>query len=232
MPLRDWEQYFKPQLRSSGQKLIQQDKLAVRSPSDTEILAYFRGSAGTKASLKCQSVADSEIIATCSCPQSKKGSFCKHLWALLIFAHEKHPDFFEGKTEMRLRATELPEAQQEDEESEPSEFAKQQKQKQADYRKQQYQQQKQRLKTFNQARKSNSKLNARVGVGNFSEEVEIALEYFLKNGFSLRDSLSKAEVSAAMKKLARVFHPDLGGSHEEILELNKYAEILSKAAKT
>ncbi len=53
-------------------------------------------------------------------------------------------------------------------------------------------------------------------------------KYFSENGFELRNSMTKENVSQAMKKLSRIFHPDKGGTHEEFTELNKNAEILTK----
>jgi cellulose synthase/poly-beta-1,6-N-acetylglucosamine synthase-like glycosyltransferase len=47
--------------------------------------------------------------------------------------------------------------------------------------------------------------------------IENAFEYFLQNGFDLKISFNEESISRARKKLSRVFHPDIIGTHEEIL---------------
>ena len=65
----------------------------------------------------------------------------------------------------------------------------------------------------------------------YPRDVDRALTYFTTNGIELRTCLNKESVSSAKKSLARVFHPDFGGSHHEIIELNKYAAILENYIK-
>ena len=56
--------------------------------------------------------------------------------------------------------------------------------------------------------------------------VKSALAYFNLNGFVLEESLDEDSINLARKKLSRVFHPDVGGTHAEILELNNNFDIL------
>ena len=234
MSVQNWEHFFKPEVRSSGRTLFSQGKVSLQQPSDTEIVAFIRISSPLKVSLKTKSIESSTVFADCNCPAGKKDLFCKHIWAALLATEEKNPDFFEDKTEIEkmeshLKATTFkpkPTAQSQAYEDKQAAFKEkqtaykeQQKEKQSLYRKIQYQKQKLRQKSFKN-KKSMPEPNE------FPSTVEKALDYFSQNGFELRESMNKDLVSAAKKKLARIFHPDLGGSHEEILDLNKYSDIL------
>jgi hypothetical protein len=220
------EHFFKPEARASGRSLVTQGKVSFQRPSDTEIVSYIRASTSFKVSLKSPSVSDSTINVDCTCPQSKKGQFCKHIWATLLAVEAKDADFFDSKTEIEKRTagsieketkSKLTDAQVESR----SAFAK----KQADYRKEQYQKQKQRQKDFKNSKKEST------DQPQLPTDVERALQFFLDNGFPLRESLSKSAVNLAMKKLARIFHPDVGGSHQEIVALNLHTDILIEFAK-
>lgn len=224
MSLSQWEHFFKPEVRNSGLAIVRKNKISIRQPSDTEINSITPGASSFRTTLKCTHVASPMILANCNCSHGQKGLLCKHIWAIIVIAIEKNSDFFEGKTELisaGASSEQIQHKQKSIKKADPETKAKQ-----AEYRKQQYQKQKLRLKEL-----KNSK-NPKLASETFPDDVEEALEYFLKNGFPLRDSLTKADVAAAMKKLARVFHPDLGGSHEEILELNEYSEILTRFARS
>lgn len=214
-----WEPYFKPEARNKGEALIGTSKINLSSASDTEIQCYIRTSTSFKVVFRTGSISDPLLSAQCTCPQSKK-QFCKHMWAALLTLEEKNPDFLEAKEELELSAgadlgakTQAHEAY---------------KQKQSDYRKQQYQIQKERskerVKAFKNSFKDSKKQEATAS--HFPAHIENALDYFSNNGFPMNDSLSVENVSLARKKLAKVFHPDRGGSHDEILELNRNAETL------
>ena len=236
--INQWEHYFKPEVRSSGWGLVLKEQVSVRQPSDTELVAFLRVSGGVKVHLKLIRVDSTEVKATCTCPLFKKGQYCKHIWATLLESSQKNPDFFEDKNKLSItepqglskaivdskgRAAENTiSAAAQDRDIQKAEKHKQKLEAQSLFRKLQYQKQKLRLKKMKLAKKN------LVPEAEFPIFVEEALNYFLKNGFDLRASLTKESVNFAKKKLARVFHPDLGGSHQEILELNSYAEILSK----
>lgn len=224
MSIHAWEHFFKPEVRSSGRIFVTKGKVSQSQPSDTEIQTYIRASTSFKVIFKSDSVGSKTLTVDCTCPQSKKGQFCKHIWAALLTVDKENPDFLESKTELqkKIQSSSEPAKTKQSQSQAHADSQAAYKLKQADYRKEQYQKQKQRLKD-----QKRSKKNA-PDSAEFPPAVELALKYFLENGFPLRDSLNKASVGTAMKKLARVFHPDVGGSHSEILELNKFADILVK----
>jgi hypothetical protein len=227
MSVQKWEHFFKPEVRSSGHSLFVQGKVSINQPSDTEIVVYIRLSSPFKVVFKSNSVASPTVLVDCNCPSGKKGLFCKHIWAGLLATEKNNSDFFDGKNEIEkgpalLKSTEK---------TKPSEVAEARelaqavfKEKQVLYRKIQYQKQKLRQKEFKL--KKNQATEVR-----FPNDVERALTFFSENGFELKDSMNKESIGSAKKTLSRVFHPDAGGSHVEILELNKYAEVLERYLK-
>lgn len=210
MSVQNWEHYFKPEVRSSGRALFAQDKVSIAQPSDTEIIAYIRTSSPLKVSLKTKSISSDTVFADCNCPASKKDLFCKHIWAALLATEQKNPDFFEEKTDIEKATTT----------DKQSTYKDQQKEKQSLYRKIQYQKQKLRMSDYKKKKKESSVQSE------FPRDVEKALNFFSQNGFELRESMNKEILATAKKKLARIFHPDHGGTHEEILELNRCSDIL------
>lgn len=236
--INQWEHYFKPEVRSSGRMLVSKGQVSLKQPSDTELVAFLKVSGGVKVHLKLSRVDSPEVKADCTCPLFKKGQFCKHLWGTLVEAQQKNPDFFEGKIELSIqefqfstkasvdssdRASDLRASPADQERAlKNAERHQQTLEAQSLYRKLQYQKQKLRLKKLKLAKEPQAL------VPEFPDFVEEALQYFMQNGFDLRATLTKDSVNFAKKKLARVFHPDLGGSHQEILDLNKFAEVLSK----
>jgi uncharacterized Zn finger protein len=225
MAMEKWVDFFKSEVRSAGQAFVNKGQVALMRPSDTELQAYIRTSTSFKVQFRSPSIESPLVTATCNCTQGKKGNFCKHIWATMVVVEEKNPDFFSCKTELTTSHTaSAPEAAQR-----PNLSQKQidsqaaYKLKQADYRKQQYQRQKERAQKF---KKNKSPKTPMAPL--FPDTVAEALRYFSENGFVLADSLSADSVGLARKKLARVFHPDLGGSHDEILQLNRFTEILIK----
>ncbi len=235
MSIEEWEHYFKPEVRSSGRRYFTAGNVSVSQPSDTEILAYIRGSSSFKVSFKSPSMQSKLITVDCNCPPSKRGQLCKHIWATLLSVKDKKPDFLDGKEEIKKKADHEPaEANSFQKPTKPLPNLQQRpmsdsqvksktsfKAKQNDYRKQQYQKQKQRLKDRKQANKKTVSQGPVI-----PENVQAALVFFSENGFPM-DNPPKAEaIQTAKKKLARIFHPDIGGSHAEILELNKNSEAL------
>ena len=235
MSIEEWEHYFKPEVRSSGRKYFTAGNVSVSQPSDTEILAYIRGSSSFKVSFKSASMESKLITVDCNCPLSKRGQLCKHIWATLLSVEDKKPDFLDGKEEIEKKTDDEPPATSSFQKSaksspkfqtKPMSEAQVQseanfKAKQDDYRKQQYQKQKQRIKDQKQAKQKTVSQGPVI-----PENVQTALKFFSENGFPM-DSPPKVEaIQTAKKKLARIFHPDIGGSHAEILELNKSSEAL------
>ena len=234
MSIDRWEPYFKPEVRNAGRTLVGKGVVALSRGSDTETQCYIRGTSSFRVNFRSPAIDDPKITATCTCPQSKK-SFCKHMWAAFIEIDEKTPDFLEDKTEL-LSADEAGEsdtaavAKKPMSESQLAYQAKReevqaaQKERQAVYRKQSYQKQKDRLNEKKGISKKGA--SSRHSSPAFSDDVEEALKYFSENGFELKETMTSEAIASARKILARVFHPDKGGSHDEILELNKNADLL------
>jgi hypothetical protein len=224
MGLINWEPFFKPEVRNAGRALVVKGLVALMRPSDTEQQAYIRSSSPLKVQFKTPSIDSPLLTAICTCPKAKKEQLCKHMWATLILIEEKNPDFFTAKTDLQAGVIDSVTTQAADKISQKqTESQAAYKIKQAEYRKQQYHLQKQRSQKFKSAQKAKGE-----AVTIFPREVESALQYFSQNGFSLQDSLNAEAIGMARKKLARVFHPDHGGSHDEIVELNQFTEILMR----
>lgn len=228
MELEIWEHFFKPEVRNSGRTLVAKEQVRLGRPSDTELVSYVRGSTNFKVIFRSDSIDSPNINATCTCPLAQKGQSCKHMWAVLSEVAEKYPDFLFNKTEFLasseggITSRDKPKISQDSADKQEA-----YKRKQADYRKQQYQLQKQRK----QGLKKSGRLKQPI-VPEFPDAVAIALDYFSENGLPLQESLNVESISNARKKLARVFHPDRGGSHEEIVELNLHTDVLLKYSES
>lgn len=197
---------FRPEERSKGSELVRKDLVVISSASDTHVKAFVKASSAAKVTLLAEEVAGSSFSAECSCPAGRKGTLCRHIWAVLLKLETKQSDFLEGKVQIEGG-----------EPAAPSPAAI----KQSEYKKQQYEKQKARAKEIRREKKeaaSGSQVT-------FPEPVQEALDYFRVNGFPLNPPDSEG-LQNAKKLLARVFHPDKGGSHEEILELNANFEIV------
>ena len=211
-------QYFKPALQSGGQAL--QAKVKLSRPSDTEITAFVNSSASLRVSLKCQSLQSDELIFNCNCPVFQKRQICKHLWAVLLTVESCYPDFLEEKTRIQLGEAHLAPLKKSSDSQ--VEFKEELKRKQTEYRKLQYEKQK-ILKKESKQSKRKSKFPPQP---EFSLAVQQALSFFSQNGFPISFPLIAEDIRFAKNKLARVFHPDVGGSHEEILALNLNFKVL------
>ncbi len=220
MSMQQWENFFKPETRNSGLALVKKDKVSLAYTGDTEVQAFVKSTSVVKIIFKVASMASTTINVHCNCPQSSRGQFCKHIWATLLVINQKKPDFLDSKKSLE-KTTQIIGVKTEIQQLKKENY----KLKQADYRKEQYQKQKQRLKDFKKSKNQNLEDNS------YPPAIESALKYFLENGFALRESPNEESINTAKKKLSRVFHPDLGGSHSEILELNKQAEVLLKFFK-
>jgi hypothetical protein len=222
MAIETWEHFFKPEVRNAGQAFVGKGQVALMRPTDTELQAYIRTSTSFKVQFKSPSIDSPLLTALCNCPQGKKGSLCKHIWATLVVVEDKNPDFFSGKTDLLPAAgSSGPEASRPKLSQTQIDSQAAYKAKQAEYRKQQYQLQKERAQKFKKTKSSKQPMAPL-----FPNNVVEALRYFSENGFVLEGSLNSESVGLARKKLARVFHPDLGGSHDEILQLNRFTDVL------
>lgn len=227
--METWDSFFKPEVRNAGGKLVDKGIVQMARGSDTEIQCYIRSSPPLKVSFSMESFDSSEIQASCSCPSFKKGQLCKHIWAALSTLNDSNPDFLQGKTDIAAKSTaaqatssaKTESPQQAEQKIKREQYAASQKERQNAYRKEQYQKQKAKL----DAKKG--KVSKKVSsTPDFPEDVQAALQYFSENGFELSEDLTSESISLARKQLSRIFHPDKGGSHSEITELNAYTETL------
>ena len=209
-----YESFFKPETRKSAKVFIDKDKVSLTQASDTRIQAYVRTSTSYKVNFYSESIASENFTADCSCSSAIKGSLCKHIYATLLVVEKKHPDFLDSKESISMRISES---------SKEQKTTISFKEKQNDYRKLQYQKQKLKLKQKKIEEKANVRKSERAS---FSKAVEEALAFFADNGFPMKDPLDEEDLKLAKKKLARVFHPDRGGTHEEAVLLHQYFDLL------
>lgn len=221
-----FEQFFKPEARSSGADFVRKGAVRLGMSSDTEIQAFIKVSSGIKVTFTAEDIADEKFFADCSCPAAGKGILCKHIWATLMEVSEKFSDFLDSKIEIEKgsRAGSKGAA--------PAEAKAALKEKQSSFRKEQYQKQKARAKepkegsrpTFQAAPKKTSRHAP--AAPSYPDDVAAALRYFDDNGFPLGEPIDPELLRDAKKKLARLMHPDSGGTHEEFLVFNSQLEVI------
>ena len=197
----NWPSFFKPEVRNRGQRLFAAQVVSTSAPSDTEVSGFVKG---YKVKLRSESVTSPQIKVQCSCAKN----MCQHAWATILQATQKHPDFFYQKSDLEM----------DDRVSAASTQKQDLRDRQNAYRKEQYQKIKQKIKA--------QKLVKMQLPPTYPEAVEKALQYFSDNGFTFENPKDLEVIQTAKKKLARIFHPDLGGSHEEIIQLNQNTEVL------
>lgn len=217
--IQSWEHFFKPEVRAQGQRIFTSRKVSSRQLSDTEVQAFVKDTSGFKVQCKSLNVESPILNVSCSCPLFQRGQLCKHIWATLLKIEETHSDILEDKKELQ-RVDDPQDSPQKTKEKKAktaaqSEFEAVYKEKQKAYRKQVYEKQKQKAKALKTSRRSLPQTEE------YPLPVQKALDYFSENGFPMDQSLTQESLALAKKKLSKVFHPDLGGSHDEILELNR-----------
>lgn len=205
-----FEHFFKPEAKRSGADYFSKDKVILSNKSDTFIQGYIKGVAVGRVTLSSASIESNTINANCACPTSSKGQLCKHIWAVLLSAEAISSDFLTSKTNIEKISKVSPKHNA-------------YKEKQANYKKLQYQKQKLYVKKL-KLDKENKKLQE--DAPRLPDNAENALAFFYKNGFIIERPIKEEDLNNARKKLARIFHPDVGGSHEEIVILNENYDIL------
>lgn len=216
MLAKELSEYFKPETRKAGEDLFRKDLVFLSIAADTQVQALVKSGSGARVSLKSKAISAPEIEARCCCPAFAKGTLCKHIWATLLAVEKKHPDFLESKAQIAAIAVE----------ETPATSAR--KAKQSEFKKAQSARLKERNKQQRQEKKSEKRATSRFQTS-FPPEIQSALDYFDQNGFPLKDSLDEESIQLAKKKLSRIFHPDRGGTHDEIVTLNRHAEVLLKS---
>lgn len=203
--------FFGHQERSKGAEIARKDLVLISSASDTDVRALIKGSQACRVTLCADDVAATSFSCVCTCPQSRKGDLCKHAWAVLLKLAENKADFLEGKREAIASAVAMATPSNE------ARLAKQNEYKNA---------QKVKLKERNKQIRESKKAEKRGPSFRYPAPVQESLDYFTTNGFSF-DDLDLASLQNARKLLSRVFHPDKGGTHDEVLELNAHFERLA-----
>jgi hypothetical protein len=209
--------FFKAEVKASGRRLLAEDKISITGGSDTTLLVYVRASPPLRVLLESEGVDQESFTAGCSCPMGKKAQFCKHVWGALLGAELKFPDFLAAKRSIGKPAIDL------SQESSTDSYAETAKLRASEYRKAQYQKSKAQAKNLKKERKARDDAPS---IDSYPEDVAAALSYFLENGFPMESGPSEEIASEAKRKLSRIFHPDKGGTHAEILELNQNCEII------
>ncbi len=210
-------EYFKPEHLKAGEQYFRKDLVYLSIAADTQTQALVKAGTGARVFLSTSSISSPEIFARCSCPTFAKEILCKHIWATLLAVQKKHPDFLDSKKSIEAaEITESPETLK-------------RKAQQADFKKAQSARLKERNQKLRLEKKKQKRASKEVEP-TYSPAVQAALDYFDENGFPLKNDLRLESIQSAKKKLARIFHPDLGGSHEEIVILNRHSDALLKIA--
>jgi len=212
--MSDLSSFFGQQERSKGADLVRKDLVVISSASDTNVSAFVKGSSACRVALTADQVAAAALSSNCTCPQARKGNLCKHVWAVLLQLEEKGADFLAGKTEVLAPG----------ERSSPADDAR--RANAEEYKNQQ----RQKIKDRNKGIRLQKKRTERGPQLKYPTAVQESLDYFSANGFPLAE-LDMTTLQSARRLLSRVFHPDKGGTHEEILELNIHFERLEDHLK-
>jgi hypothetical protein len=203
--------YFKSEIKVSGAQEFSKGTVFISNYSDTQIQATMKSMIPIRISLRSDSISDPTFSASCNCNVFTKGNLCKHIWAVLLTAEIKHPDFLDSKTDIEMKQATV----------DPKNSAFKEKQK--EFKKSQYEKQKQRLKDKKTELKQK---NSETPSEQYPEDIQSALQFFSDNGFDLNESSTPEDLNKAKKTLYRVFHPDKGGSHDEAVVLNENYDIL------
>jgi hypothetical protein len=204
--------FFKPEVRSQGAESAKKGTVVLSLVSDTRVEGHARGTTPAKIVFSADSIASAVFTVSCTCAASSRGQLCRHVWAALLLVESRHPDFLDSKRDLEKDDSLTEKAQ-----AKP----KARSEAQSEYRKKQYARIKEQKKASRQASRK-----AAIHVPEYPPQIEMALAYFAENGFPVEGEISLEYLSVAKKKLSRVFHPDKGGSHEEMLALNRNFDVL------
>ncbi len=208
--------HFKPEIKTSGAKLIAHGKIAIQSSSDSEAQAYVRMAPPSKVRLCASAIGSGLVLAQCSCPMARKSQFCKHVWATLLIVEQRAPDFLRDKQSLEKPAVLA-------EDSKRVEINA----RAVEYRKIQYQRQKLHAKELKSRRRApKASIEPAAVHASLPAEIVAALSYFSQNGFPMPLGPTESIVGEAKRKLSRVFHPDWGGTNEEAVELNRNCDLI------
>lgn len=199
--------HFKPEIQKRGREDFAKGLAFITNASDTQVQGYVKGMPPLKVTFRSDTIGSSCFTASCTCSSALKGTFCKHMWTLLLAVEIKNPDFLDSKNDIEMGENTF-------------EISKKLQQKKH-YEKQKAWAQKKR-------QENKRKVISKATREKYSATIEKALDFFTQNGFVMEDLPNVEDLKKAKKHLARVFHPDKGGTHEEAVILNKHFEILSR----
>lgn len=207
--------FFKSEVKTSGAQEFAKGTVFVSNSSDTQIQATMKSMIPLRISLRSDSISNPDFTATCTCSVYAKGTFCKHIWALLLLVEKKYSDFLDSKKniERAQLVINIKETAQKTKESE--------------YKKQQYEKLKLKQKIRRENLKAEKKKTSKgTSPQLYSKEVQSALIFFSVNGFEINETSDLDFLNKSKKTLHRIFHPDKGGSHDEAVILNKHFDVL------
>jgi hypothetical protein len=203
--------------RRKGESAADERAVQLSSASDTFITAFVRTGSPGRVTLSASEVAGGAITAKCTC--TKKAQLCRHVWAVLLKLEEQNHDFLLGKDSISLAS--------EDDDATVYRSGSDTREKQIAYK----EKQKALAKEYRKQRTEKQK-EIKKPAFTYPSHIEEARRYFQANGYEMKQPFELAEIIEAKKQLSRVFHPDKGGSHDEILELNRNFQILSDYLKS
>lgn len=232
---------FRPEVKKRGDELLGKGVVQIANASDTDVRAWIKVSGSPRLSFSAEAVGSQKCFAVCTCKDGSKRKTCKHMWSVLRQLEANGADFLEGKLDVELNPAQAqvhPQVHAEAQSTSPPSNGglSDAKARAASFRetlKAKKREADRALRARLRQEKRDKRLaHRRGGQGQSSSEViypvlvEEARTYFVKNGFLLSGTINEEDLNQARKSLARVFHPDRGGTHEESLELNRYFEIL------
>lgn len=219
MGIQEIAEFFKPEVRHRGEAEFFAGRVLLSQVSETSVQGYVQRK--FKIALATDDIASEALTAKCSCPQSAK-ILCRHIWSVLLALDAQGADFLSMKTVIVQSSTAT---KTKTKSSAALERDAAYKEKQSEYRRMQYQ----KVKLLHKNRKLKAELAAAPQVRpNYPEAVWAALEFFSENGFPMAHSLNDENLNVSWKKLAAIFHPDKGGSHDEAVLLNENFLVLRK----
>lgn len=221
-----WQPYFKQAVVIRGEELFLRAAPRVSLAGNANIEAQVQDKGRKMVRFAIDSQAPSTVNASCSCWKPGRAQFCLHLWSSLRALETHYPEASASWKELNLKP--------EEDAGQAARLEKAQllRSRQADYRKAAYEKSKERNRAFSQkikpAAANSSAHSANSSREKLAEPTQNALKYFSLNGFEFAYPLDLAALNAAKKLLSRVFHPDRGGTHEEMLTLHHHFDVLSQ----
>lgn len=201
--------FFRPEYRRKGELLYTGGLVRMQQASEANVAAFVDNKA--RVTLESDGMDSIQISARCSCTKFRSGHGCMHIWATLLQLEKDGAEFLSNKNELEFPQR-IPTAADKVREEKMEAVAEKKRED---------------GKRIRAEQKKRKQLERRAANQTTSPAEAEALSYFSTNGFSFILPVDPEELDHAKKILARVFHPDRGGTHEEMLELNRHTETLT-----